>query len=57
MNSFSTILMLELSMEATDVDVVARATGKRLLSCMQFVLHADLILLALSCCFVSGRTF
>ncbi len=29
---------------------------KAILSCMQFVLHADLILLELSCRFVSGRT-
>ncbi len=28
-----------------------------ILSCMQFVLHADLILFAMFCHFVSGRTF
>ena len=31
--------------------------GKWLLSCMQFVLHADLILFVMFCHFVSDRTF
>jgi hypothetical protein len=36
----------------------ATATGEMaILSCMQFVLHADLILFAVFCRFVSGRTF
>jgi hypothetical protein len=30
---------------------------KAILSCMQFVLHADLVLFAMFCHVVSGRTF